>query len=415
MPSQPQAIWQFIRPNQYSRPAEPASEVVRKGIWGMWDRLRQQRPSHDNAIMGQENLRQVPAELLQQAAPKPDWNSALPALATALDQWLETPEPSTPLQVLVGPPYCGIPEMVTAWAHTHDWCLLKPPTPSQILAGARGWFNNLDTDNATPLVIPSLERCYLRHQDGFSLLHRLTEWLAVKRIRCLIACNSWAWAYFRKVFEVDVFFPSLFTLQGLDHTRLQHWFRLLISGADPSGLHFLQADNGKPVLPINDHDTDGDTSEQPPQDKDHNPQSNVTDFLKYVAGTSRGIPGIAWAIWRRSLQFAAENAKANDGDTESGTVFWVKPWSQLALPSFHSPHDQSALLVVHALLLHGSLPNEALRMVLPLNPKEIMHNLHSLRIQGLIDRVQDRWYITPAGYPAVRRVLESEGYLIDEF
>ncbi len=413
MNSQANALWEFVRFNQYSKPAEPASEVVRKGIWGMWDRLRQHRPSHDNMIMSQENLCQVPAELLQQAAPKPDWNLALPALATALEQWLETPEPSTPIQVLVGPPYCGIPEMVTAWTRTHDWRLVEPPSPSQILAGAREWFSDFDTDDATPLVIPSLEQCYLRHQDGLGLIPRLTECLAMKRIRCLLACNSWAWAYFRKVYEVDVLFPPPFTLQGLDHTRLQHWFRFLISGPDPSGMRFLQADNGKPVLSIDDHDTEGDTSGQPPEGKNHHSQSNVTGFLKYVAGTSRGIPGIAWAIWRRSLRYAAE--ETNDGDSESGTVFWIKPWSQLALPSFHSPYDQNALLVTHALLLHGYLPNEALRVALPLNPKEIMHGLHSLHIQGLIDSVQDRWYVTPAGYPAVRRALESEGYLIDEF
>jgi hypothetical protein len=408
-------LWEFIPLDQYSRPAEPASEAVRKGLFGMWGRLRGRRPSHDNLVMSQENLRQVPAELLQRAAPPPDWSIAVPALTTALEQWLETPEPPIPTQILVGSPYSGISEIATAWAGAHAWRLVTPPTPDDVLEGGGEWFNEIDNDGTTPLVIPSLERCYLRHHDGLNLIHRLTEWLAVNRNRCLLACNSWAWAYFRKVFEVDVVFPPPVTSQALDHKRLQQWFRLLVSDTDASRAHFLQADTGKPVLPPIEPDEQGGTSEQQPRHRHRRLPSDVADFLKYVAGNSRGIPGVAWAIWRRSLQLSAPEAERNIDSSESAPVFWVKPWSQLGLPSFHSSYDQSTLLVAHALLLHGGLPNEALPVVLPLKPKDIMHSLHGLRIQGLVDNVQDRWCATPTGYPAMRRVLESEGYLTDEF
>jgi hypothetical protein len=412
----PQApiLWSFVHLDQYSRPAEPASEAVRKGLFGMRDRL-QQRPSQDNPLMGQADLRRVPAGVLQRAASPPDWGAAIPALTTAIEPWLETPKPTTPTQVLVGPPYSGVSELATAWARAHAWRVVPPPTPDQVLSGGGAWFNEVDNDTAAPLVIPSLERCYLRHHDGLSLVHRLIEWLGAKRKRCLLVSNSWAWAYFSKVFEVDVVFPPPFTLQALDHQRLQHWFRLLVTNTDASTVHFIQADTGKAVLPSIDRGAQAYTSEQRPRPRGRHSPDQVADFLKYVAGHSRGIPGIAWAIWRRSLQLAAHDAEESMDKSQSGAVFWVKPWSQLQLPRFHSPYDHSALLVGHALLLHGGLHNETLPVVLPLNPKEIMHCLHGLRIQGLVDDVQGQWHVTPTGYPAVRRVLESEGYLTDEF
>jgi hypothetical protein len=408
-------LWEFVPIDHYARPTEPTTEVVRKGIRGAWDRLRRHSPP-EKPLIADAELDQVPEERLQKAAPLPAWDDAVSALSAALEHWLKAPEPESSMQVLVGPPFAGLSEITTHWARAHEWRLVTLPLPAQILEGGSDWFSELESDDKTPLVIPSLEGCYLRHHDGLAFIRRLIDWVFTNRLRCLLGCNSWAWAYLRKALEVDVLFPLPLTLQGFDDERLQRWFRSLASDADGAVFTFLQANSGKPVLNGVDHGTEPSAEEPRPHKVSKSTRSRrVTDFLKYVAGRSRGNPGVAWAIWRRSLHLAVlDEAHETDIPTDNH-VLWVKPWSQIDLPYCPSQLSQSDLLVLHALLLHGGLASAILPQLLPFTTTEMMHSLHELRARGILHEAQDRWQVTPLGYPAVRPILESEGYLTDQF
>ncbi len=408
-------LWEFVPIERYARPTEPTTEVVRKGIHGAWERLRQHSPP-EKPLIADEDLSQVPEERLQEAAPPPAWDDAVSALDAALAPWLEAPEPASSVQVLVGPPFAGLSEIATHWAHAREWRLVTPPLPAQVLAGGGDWFSALESDDDTPLVMPSLEGCYLRHHDGLALIRRLIDWVCAYRRRCLLGCHSWAWAYLRKALEVDVVFPPPLTLQGFDDERLQRWFRSLASGAESAAFTFLQANSGKPVLNRVDHGAESKANEQGPNQTRQNDRSHgVTDFLKYVAGHSRGNPGVAWTIWRRSLHLAVSEEGQETEAPDTGHVLWVKPWSQIDLPVCPSQLSQSDLLVLHALLLHGGLAAEFLPQLLPSTTTEIMHSLHELHARRMLDEVQGRWQVTALGYPAVRPILESEGYLTDPF
>ena len=71
------------------------------------------------------------------------------------------------------------------------------------------------------------------------------------------------------------------------------------------------------------------------------------------------------------------------------------------------------MFVLHTLLLHDGLPGQLLSQVLPFPESQTQGSLQSLRVAGVVARDQDRWRVTAAGYPAVRRFLQSEGYLVD--
>jgi hypothetical protein len=408
-------LWKFVPIDQYSRPAEPATDAVRKGILGVWDRLRK-RPSPENSFIAKEDLHQVPDELLRQAAPTPVWDPAVSALSTALERWLETPEPATSVQVLVGPPFGGVSEIATHWAHAHGWRLVTPPPTARVLEGGDDWFNELSSDTTAPLVIPSLEGCYVRHHDGLSLMRRVIDWLCTNRPCCLLACHSWAWAYFRKVLEVDVVFPPPLTLQGFDDERLQQWFRSLASEPGGADFKFLQANTGKFVLAPRDLGAPPEAGEQGRHQSTNNDRSgDVTNFLQYVAGYSRGNPGVAWSIWRHSLQLAADETARKAEAQNSTRVLWVKPWPEIELPLCSSQLSQNDLLVLHALLLHNDLPTELLPQVLPCTITEIMHSLHELHACRMLEQTNKRWHVTALGYPAARRLLTGEDYLSDQF
>jgi hypothetical protein len=410
----PPSFWRFIRLEQYTRPSEPAQEKVRKGIFGILERLRRRKPSEPS--LGEKNLGQVPLELLDQVAPVPDWADALPAVTVALQNWLEAEHPENPVQVFVGPSYSGTPQILGHWARTQGWSLVAAPEPEQIMAGGDEWLMQLDEDDEAPLVLTHLEHCYLRHYDGLTLIRRLLETILSHHRRWLIACDSWAWAFFSLALKLDAVFPSPWILAPFDQSILQVWLPKAVGISARPAIIFRQSDNARFILPPA---TKSPESGLP----DQTSSAGQSNFLKYLAAYSRGIPGIAWAIWRHSLylameQEAEENEAGQGNDQPKATggekTIWVKPWHQLIRPSIPNlPERPQLLLVLHALMLHGGLWGRTVQEILPFAPMGILEYLYLLETSGLVESDQGFWRCTPAGYPAVRQALQSEGYLTD--
>jgi hypothetical protein len=409
-----QNLWRFVRLDQYSRPPEPSRETVRKGIFGLWRHLGWGEKSEES-IFADKGLSQVPQEFLDKAAPYPDWSAALGAVTEVLDPWLDAKVPGSAAQIFVGPPFHGTPDILTSWAQARGWRVVSAPAPEMILADGEEWLAQTE-DGDEPLVLPHLEHCYLRHYDGLTLLRRLLGRILAHSRRWLVGCDSWAWTYLSKALKVDVVFPPPFILEAFDQEQLKLWFQQLAAQSSECRFAFRQADSGKYVLPqMLESETSGAQSQGPDQ--------GTSDFLKYVAAYSLGIPGIAWAVWRCSLSFAItveEDAKEtarkaeSEGDKNCAYPIWVKPWSQLNLPEVPNQWPSHPLLMVlHALLIHGGLWSRVLPEILPLSPVEIMEHLYFLEVAGLLESDQGFWRVSPLGYPAVRRALMSEGYLTD--
>jgi hypothetical protein len=404
-----QDLWRFIRLEVYSRPPEPAQETVRKGFFGLWDRLGWRKKP--GPTFAEPNLSRPPLELLDQVAPVPDWAAGVPAVTAALDQWLDADRPDPPAQVFVGPSYSGTPQILAHWARSRGWSLVAAPEPEQILAGGGDWLAQINDDDGAPLVLTHLEHCYLRHYNGLALLRGLLETILSHRRRWLVACGSWAWAFFSRVFKVEAMLPSPWILAPFDQERLQRWLPEAGQEAARPGLVFRQTDSGKFILP-------------PATEEAGEKSPDLSTFLKYLAAYSRGIPGIAWALWRHSLYLALEPeleeraTGAGEGPAaleQAGKTIWVKPWSQIARPSIPNlPERAQLLLVLHALMLHGGLWDRVLPELLPIIPIEIMEYLYLLEAAGLVQSDQGFWRVTPQGYPAVRQSLQSEGYLVDD-
>jgi hypothetical protein len=315
----------------------------------------------------------------------------------------------------VGPPYHGTSEILTAWAQARGWRLVSAPSPEMILTGGQDWLTQFEEDDE-PLVLPHLDHCYLRHYDGLTLLRRLLDHIISQSRRWLVGCDSWAWAYLSKALKVHTVFPTPFILEAFDHERLKIWFQQLAAESGEETFVFRQLDSGKYVLPPA-------TGDEASGDRSQGSGIETSDFLKNVAAYSRGIPGIAWALWRRSFGFVnamEEDGEENDKEAQAaggGSAVYpilVKPWSQLNLPGFPSQGASLGLLMVlHALLIHGGLWSRILPELLPLSPMEIFEYLHLLEASGLVESGQGFWRVTPAGYPSVRLMLQSEGYLTD--
>jgi hypothetical protein len=409
-----QNLWRFIRLDQYNRPSETSRETMRKGFSGLWLRLGWGSKAEES-VFAEKELSQVPQELVDKAAPDPDWSESLSAVTAALDTWLDAKVPGSTNQIFVGPPFHGTGEILTAWAQARGWRLVAAPSPEMILTGGQDWLTQFEEDNE-PLVLPHLEHCYLRHYDGLTLLRRLLDHIISQRRRWLVGCDSWAWAYLSKALKVNTVFPTPFILEAFDHERLKIWFQQLAAASGENTFVFQQLDSGKYVLPPA-------TGDEASGDRSQGSGTETSSFLKNVAAYSRGIPGIARAVWRRSLGFVNPVEKPEEESDKEAPApkdgnfaypILVKPWSQLNLPGFPGQRPSFVMLMVlHTLLIHGGLWSRIFPELLPLSPMEILEYLYLLEASGLVESDQGFWRVTPAGYPMVRLALQSEGYLTD--
>ncbi len=393
--------WQFISAHQFVRPSEPARAAVRKGLLGAIDHLRKP-PDAQGELALQLDLAAVPPYIMERAAAAPDWAELVPALMAALSTWAEAPGQPPAAKLCVGAPHSGIPQALTAWAQEMDWRLVQAPSSEQILDGGEAWLAQFAHNGDLPLVIPRLERLFLRHHDGLSLLQRILDWLIRREARCLIGIDSWSWEYLNRVMGLHALLPQPLTLAPCDFDHLKDWLRQLAARADKLGFVFRQSDNGRLVLPSS-----------------NGGEEQLTNYLKYLASYSRGNPGVAWNIWRHSLQLevddSVEEKALASAKASSQRTMWVKRWSLLDLPDLTGSLSQAQTFVVHALLVHGGLGTKPLARILPLEAVDLTQTLHKLQTASLIELTGDRWQVTALAYPAVREALALEGYLVDVF
>ncbi len=114
------------------------------------------------------------------------------------------------------------------WGTALGATVITEPTSEQILGADCRWLE--DWPDAAPLwVLPRLERCFLRHAGGLSLVRRLLDRAQGGTLGCgLIGCDSWAWAFLEYAWPVVR--PDALAVQAFDGEGLA---RLLAALATP--------------------------------------------------------------------------------------------------------------------------------------------------------------------------------------
>lgn len=400
-------LWQMVGLADYARPERPAADAVRTGLRGLF-KTKTSRSAEERPFVAEDDLRLLPPDALEAVARWPDWRDAVPALDRAFAA-LSGPE-GGPIgtRVVVGAPYSGVRETVRCWAERHQWSVLEPPSPERIVSRDLSWFEPLDAEDGPPIVIAELEHCMVRHPLGLDCVRRLLDRLHATRRPCVITANSWAWAYLNAVIRIGDGLPPPVTFQAFGADRLDRWFRRLVSSDEP--VNFRLADDGSLVLTPAPATSDGMSEDT------KTPKTSMT-FLRMLAGYSRGIAGVAWAVWRRSLEIAATDdveRRLADANAEfEGRVICVRSWARMAPRALPVTTALPELLLLHALLIHGGLSDEALPHVLPGLGSGWSGALRTLALHGIVEAHQGRWQVTPLGYPQTRDALAEEGLLVD--
>lgn len=424
----------------YRAPGMPAEHVVR----AMWRRIKDRfSPSESDPVRADNRLQATTVKLLDEVAGQPACGPLLDDLDAAMRAWVDEPHGSFHCVVVLPP--CDAADLIGGWARSRGHAVLCAPdrdrghalsvvqgggeAPGARKAPASRADHATGNDCLVPgtpsslLVIPRLESWFLRRRNGLLAVRALLAELQQSERRCLIGCNSWAWAFLVRAAGASLVLPSPRTFGAFDAKRLQAWFAELgAASSQPGRVAFRLAHSGADVLA-----TEGDGA-------------LANNYLEELAARSHGIPWVAWHLWRNGLRTgidAVETQKANghavnkvsesaahasqvvaDARHEAGKIlekiippgertFWIT-----GVPDPDLPHhqDDNALLVLHALLIHGALDTAELLSVLP--DATAAEVLPALLRAGFLEQQGSQLVVKPSAYPAVRRALLADGFPI---
>jgi hypothetical protein len=223
----------------------------------------------------------------------------------------------------------------------------------------------------------------------------------------VVGCSSWAWSFFRHAMDISA--PLSMVAKPLDSKKLAQWLIALACGSSSRQIQFRQSDNGRVILSSASKDAAAENSDQAP-------------YFRDLAAFSYGIPGVALAYWRASLQTEPDTLDLEkntdetiDGQSTSHSTVWVKPWINIEKPGLPKKAWHHHAFILHSLLLHDTLDMDILAKLLPVRQPQIDQMLYDLSDNGVIECVDDQWRVSPKGYPVVRAFLKNEGFLTDDF
>ncbi|WP_097458588.1 hypothetical protein [Mangrovitalea sediminis] len=405
-----ESIWSVVSPDKHVLPSASVQHTLRVGLAGFLERLRPVYEPDDAPFRSKDDLAPLSRRQLERVVPSPTWDEARSVLLPALETWRSNWQSLQAAALVVAPPFSGTRVMLEGIAQAAGWRLISPPTAEQILAGQDRWFEQFEGD--IPWLLPELSHLFLRHVHGLGLMRRFLARVWSGQLgQGVIGCGSWAWEYWRQV--MPELAPSALTLQSLNAARLGLWFQELADPHEQRPVQFRQADNGYWVLTAR--------NEVAPLPKG----ARHSEFLRDLGAYSRGLPEVAWQLWRLALraepetevaEAAAEEADKNGNGQIAGLrTVWVAPWEQLKPPSVPAHAPKTVAFVLHALLLHAGLDEHALALVSGLSEERVLQSLQILRRAELVISVPRGWYIAPAAYPGVRRYLQGAGFQVDSY
>ena len=372
----------------YLPPALPTDETI-KVWWNDLKRLFHRKP--DAPYMESAKLQETTLGMLDDVVAPPACGPVLDEIERNVDAWLT--HDTTPVKIIVTPP-CDENCVIETWAKEHDYEILPPP--QRALVTSRVSNAPPDISGKGVLVIPSLSEWFLRHRNGLDAVRQLFEAVSESDRRCVFGCNSWAWAFLVKSVQADLILPSPEIFVPFDTPRLSKWLSGLARADQTRDVHFRISKTGKDVFSDSD-DSDFDK-----------------DFFEMLAARSLGIPWVAWHMWRRVLRAEREEPnganeqadKAEKSDRmERKLTLWISDIESLSLPG---QHPQTALLVLHSLLIHDRMTIGELRETIPVVGGSNI--VASLIARGFVRRDGDTIICQPFAYPEIRSAMANAGF-----
>jgi hypothetical protein len=413
------SFWKFVKPGKFELPAEPASKTAHSFFEKLFSGIGEEAGDGGMEAV-QSELKSAPRSLIDWLAPYPEWEKAAASIKELLLPWLEDDTPEGNSRVIVAPYGSGLGEMFQLLAKNNNWPVLPAPDYNILRGRDFSWIENLPAKSEEPLVIPRLEAFFLRHYNGLEHLRKLIARLFHSRQRCIIGCNSWLWHYLDSAMQIRDSFSRFYYLQSLSAQDLQTLFCSLESRKSYRPTVFRQADTGSFILPP--EMTGKGRLDSAAIKADSSVATFPSAFIKKLAVESRGIPLVAWSIWRNSLklapgedvaEIAREVADKDAAATATAKTIWVKAFGDVELPALPADIGQAGAFLLLFLLQHDGLKTDVVFDLLSLEKDRLIGLLNRMQKAGIIVNENEVWRASWQGYPAIRRFLAEQDHLQD--
>ena len=396
-------LWDFVPLSDYQLPASPVAEAAQKGITFFTRLFRNKDPKPLSPIKSHCELQLISGHRLECLSPSPDWQSASRMLGERLSEWMKQRHSDPPILVLVAPPFSGIRTILSTLTSQKKWKSVIPPTPEMILADDDTWFPATG-QSQKPWVFPCLEKSFLRHVSGLSVVRKfLYRAYSGDLGPGIICCDSWAWKYLSHVWRG--YSPVSLTLQAFDILRLTRVFDKQNGPETQIPVTFRNSNDGHPIF---------EAAASSDADK-----LLISDFLQRLAVHSRGHLEIALTVWRSGLSEESgrliEEKKSSERDDVLCQTIWMSDWDQIRHPEVPSDAGRDEAFVIHTLLIHNGLPIEWMKALVPLHASHVLEIVSKLQEAEIVKVVDGVCRIFPAGYPSARKFVQANGLLTDDF
>jgi hypothetical protein len=360
---------------------EVPRQVTAEGVVRAWARLW--RHGRESEREEPKDPEPVPADELSHLVPAVDLDAAAAKLGRELESWQERAPSALRSVAVVGPPGSKVQDVVEVWARSADVFQVAAPSSAALDQGLH--VPVLPDDPDLPLVLPPLERLFLRRSGGLDLLRTLLERLMRERRSFVASGSSWSWSYLRETLHERTGFDRVLAPAAYGGDEIRSWLK----GMETRSIVFIDPQGKTDVLKAEDP---------------------VHEHLRSLASRARGIPGVIASFWAQALCSAKLEAAVN------GVRRCVLPkWEACSLPEMPHHLGKPGALLLHALLLHGALDERALASVLPLGFSGVRPLLWGLAGEGILAEAQDLWSVTALGYPAARSHLATFNVPLDDF
>lgn len=442
---------------EWSLPGASVSRTLVGTVRYWLEQLRTEITRGDESFESLDGLPELSTEQLHKMAPEPDYVAHGQAVADAIQRLRDEEQCRRSVLLLIAPPFSGIAQALGCFPNCKTtrevqeypeqtvgkgYRLILPP--DNLLMdeeAARLWWQRQPLDQ--PWVISELAAFWRRHHDGLALVQELLRLLAADRAgEGVIGCSSWCWQFWSSYYpdaQLTPWVPAPMT-----NERLGLWLQQLMYRNNDQIPVVRTTTDGLYVLPLElPDDCAGDKEKKKKKKK-----RKHANLLRNLAADSRGIPGVALAIWRRALRAQSETDADDTADksqeqgdaSDNNAHSWVAPLGQLRLPVMPASPERNIGLVLHALLLHDGLTTEDLSLVTAIQEPDLSLALSRLMRADIIsantsvigaiehrpsadletpagemDSESNVWRVTPLGYPTTRRHLQSWGFPVDVF
>ncbi len=246
-----------------------------------------------------------------------------------------------------------------------------------------------ESDKRQVVALESIQNCFVRQINGFKAIEKLSYLISETRehIFWIVSCSRYAWAFLDKVVQISEYLSHITQSDSLNGEQIT---RVILSRHQASGysLYFEPDDQ------IVQSRTYRKLKDQEQEAQEHLKEEYFEKLMKLAEGN----PSIAMIFWIRSIRDFDE------------TYFYIQPLEVTSVEMIEDLNPE-VLFALAAFVLHDTLLDEELAMVLNIKLEESRLILNRLLSRGMLVEKNDSYTINHLMYRQIVRVLKERNII----